>query len=151
EVAEQCRRLLDSLDPDGLREVALAKLEGYTNEELARRLGWSVAKVGRKLKRIRHLWERLGAGEGGGARPADAEYLPRRGPGGDHARAEPIQRRVPFAPPGGGDRRSLRPLRGGVAGRPPPEHRGVSGRVGRGRPVAPAARAAQGRAGLPPV
>jgi DNA-directed RNA polymerase specialized sigma24 family protein len=58
-VAEECQRLLDCLPDDSLRQVALGKLEGYSNPELAQRLGCSLAAVGRKLARIRHVWERL--------------------------------------------------------------------------------------------
>ena len=39
EVAEQCRRLLDGLGNAELRAVALAKLEGYSNAEIAARQG----------------------------------------------------------------------------------------------------------------
>ena len=59
EVAEQCRRLLDGLADDKLRALALGKLEGYTNAELAERLGCAVATVERKLARIRGIWEHL--------------------------------------------------------------------------------------------
>jgi DNA-directed RNA polymerase specialized sigma24 family protein len=59
EMAEECRRLLDLLgEADHLREVALWKLEGFTNEEVAGKLGRTVATVERKLSRIRGLWER---------------------------------------------------------------------------------------------
>jgi RNA polymerase sigma factor (sigma-70 family) len=56
-MADQCRRLLDSLDEDALRVVALRKLEGYTSAEIARQLGCSLASVERKLRRIRGIWE----------------------------------------------------------------------------------------------
>jgi DNA-directed RNA polymerase specialized sigma24 family protein len=32
------------------------KMEGYTNEEIARRIGCSLSTVERKLRRIRHEW-----------------------------------------------------------------------------------------------
>lgn len=57
EVAEQCQRLLRLLPDEGLRRVALWKLEGYTNEEIARKLDRSVVTVERKLRRIRQLWQ----------------------------------------------------------------------------------------------
>ena len=56
EVAEECDRLLDSLEDDVLREVALRKLEGYTNEEIARQLDCVPGTVERKLARIRKKW-----------------------------------------------------------------------------------------------
>jgi DNA-directed RNA polymerase specialized sigma24 family protein len=58
QVAEECRRLLDGLGDARLREVAVWKMEGYTNEEIARQLGCSLATVERKLSVIRKAWER---------------------------------------------------------------------------------------------
>jgi DNA-directed RNA polymerase specialized sigma24 family protein len=58
EVAEQCQRLLDRLgDDDELRRIAVWRLEGYTNPEIAERLGCSLAKVERRLRVIRKLWK----------------------------------------------------------------------------------------------
>lgn len=58
QVAEECRRLLELLDDDVLRNVALAKMEGYTNEEIASQLGCVVRTVERKLRVIRSLWSK---------------------------------------------------------------------------------------------
>ena len=53
----ECEQLLDRLrDDETLNRVALGKLEGYTNQELAARLKCSVATIERKLQRIRHAW-----------------------------------------------------------------------------------------------
>jgi DNA-directed RNA polymerase specialized sigma24 family protein len=57
EVAEECRRLLACLPDEKLRELARGKLEGYSNAELAERLGCALATVERKLARVRHIWE----------------------------------------------------------------------------------------------
>src|SRR5262249_47669212 len=38
ELADECRRLLDSLQAPELRQIALWKVEGYTHEEIAARL-----------------------------------------------------------------------------------------------------------------
>jgi DNA-binding CsgD family transcriptional regulator len=43
-----------------LRDVAVWKMEGYTNEEIAGQLGRSVPTVERKLASIRKIWEREG-------------------------------------------------------------------------------------------
>jgi DNA-directed RNA polymerase specialized sigma24 family protein len=57
EVAEECRRLLDLLGDEELRGVAVAKMEGHTNQEIAARLGVVEKTVERKLRVIRGLWE----------------------------------------------------------------------------------------------
>jgi RNA polymerase sigma factor (sigma-70 family) len=54
-VAEEIRGRLDQLGPE-MRRVAVAKLEGYTNQEIAGRHGCSVATVERRLKMIREIW-----------------------------------------------------------------------------------------------
>ena len=55
-------RALAELGSEELRQVALWKLEGYTNEEIAPRMnggeGRSLATVERKLKEIRLRWEK---------------------------------------------------------------------------------------------
>jgi DNA-directed RNA polymerase specialized sigma24 family protein len=56
-VVEQCRNLLQQLPEDQLRTLAQLKLEGYTNEEIAARLGRSLPTIERKLRRIRRLWQ----------------------------------------------------------------------------------------------
>lgn len=56
EVADECRRLLDQLGDDRLRELAVYKMDGYSNEEIAARTKCSIATVERKLKLIRSLW-----------------------------------------------------------------------------------------------
>jgi RNA polymerase sigma factor (sigma-70 family) len=56
EVADEYGRLLDRLGDAELRSVALWKVEGLTNEEIAGRLGCVVRSVERKLHRIRLLW-----------------------------------------------------------------------------------------------
>lgn len=56
EMKEEIRRLFDRLPDESLRMVALLKLEGYTNEEIADSLDCAVRSVERKLGRIRLLW-----------------------------------------------------------------------------------------------
>ena len=50
------RRFQMLKDPD-LRQIALWKLEGYTNPEIAARLDCTLRTVERKLERIRTYWE----------------------------------------------------------------------------------------------
>ena len=59
-VAEQCEHLLDCLENELLKRVALLKLEGYTNEEIADELDCAPRTVERKLARIRELWNEAG-------------------------------------------------------------------------------------------
>jgi DNA-directed RNA polymerase specialized sigma24 family protein len=55
-VADEYRRLFGSLADESLRVVALLKLEGYSNEEIARSLDCSLRTVERKLEVIRKRW-----------------------------------------------------------------------------------------------
>ncbi|MBL8796067.1 MAG: RNA polymerase subunit sigma-70 [Planctomycetia bacterium] len=57
EVAEEFQRLLALLDEPALRDIALDKLAGGTNEDIAARLECAPRTIERKLKRIRALWE----------------------------------------------------------------------------------------------
>src|SRR5262249_27309041 len=64
QVAEEYQLLLAGLEDATLRSVAVWKLEGYTNEEIAGKLNCSVATVERKLRRIRNAWESRVQGTG---------------------------------------------------------------------------------------
>jgi DNA-directed RNA polymerase specialized sigma24 family protein len=58
QVAEECQRLLHSLDDPGLEAVALARMEGYTVEEIAKQRGYAPRSIKRKLQLIRTIWEK---------------------------------------------------------------------------------------------
>lgn len=58
EVAEECRRLLDGLLDEELRQIAVRKMEGYTNQEIAGQQGCALATVERRLRLIRKRWEK---------------------------------------------------------------------------------------------
>jgi DNA-directed RNA polymerase specialized sigma24 family protein len=60
EFAAAVTDLLEYLPSDQLRAVAVAKMEGHTNPEIARRLGCAVSTVERKLQVIRLLWKDAG-------------------------------------------------------------------------------------------
>ncbi len=62
-VAEEYRLLLDSLEDDGLRQVAISRMEGYTCDEIAAQLGCARRTVARRLDLIRKTW--LAARRGG--------------------------------------------------------------------------------------
>jgi DNA-directed RNA polymerase specialized sigma24 family protein len=56
-VTEECRRLLDGLGDETLRQIALAKMGMHTNQEIADKFGRSLSWVNRKLDLIRSIWE----------------------------------------------------------------------------------------------
>ena len=55
EIAEECEHQLDLLNDSTLRRVALWKLEGFSNEEIAERLDCVPRTVERKLHAIRDI------------------------------------------------------------------------------------------------
>jgi DNA-directed RNA polymerase specialized sigma24 family protein len=55
-VAEEFDRLLQTLDDPSLRQVALWKMEGFSSDEIADRLGCARRTVARRLDLIRKLW-----------------------------------------------------------------------------------------------
>lgn len=56
QVAEEYRRLFEQLD-EGQRRIAVLKMEGLTDRQIAAATGRSLATVERKLKLIRRLWQ----------------------------------------------------------------------------------------------
>lgn len=59
--AESCEELLEMLSDETQREVAKLKLDGFTNEEIAEKLGCVPRTVERKLNLIRRRWSQAGA------------------------------------------------------------------------------------------
>jgi DNA-directed RNA polymerase specialized sigma24 family protein len=57
QVADDFQRLLALLPDEGLRTLALAKLEGHSNEEIAEQMECSLRTVTRRLLVIRRTWE----------------------------------------------------------------------------------------------
>src|SRR5262249_44582396 len=57
QVTEEFQRLLDRLADEQLRAIALWKMEGHTDEEIAAKLGCVPRTVRRRLRMIRGLWE----------------------------------------------------------------------------------------------
>lgn len=57
QLAEEYERLLGQLTPD-LVELAVMKMDGYTNEEIAERWGKAERTVERKLQLIRQIWSK---------------------------------------------------------------------------------------------
>lgn len=58
QVVEQYENLLARLGDDKLRQIAVWKLEGYTNGEIAQKLSCSRRTVIRKLETIRLIWSK---------------------------------------------------------------------------------------------
>ena len=56
QIAEECQHLLDSISDTILRAIAVWKMEGFTTEEIALKLGCTTRTVERKLQIIRRLW-----------------------------------------------------------------------------------------------
>jgi DNA-directed RNA polymerase specialized sigma24 family protein len=57
-IADECRHLLESLGDETLRRIALLRMEGYSDPEIAANLGCGLRTVGRKLELIRKVWLR---------------------------------------------------------------------------------------------
>lgn len=55
--AEEIRRLLNLLSDAELRAIALAKMDGYTTEEIAAKLQRAPRTIERRLRLIRKTWE----------------------------------------------------------------------------------------------
>jgi DNA-directed RNA polymerase specialized sigma24 family protein len=56
QVADECRHLLGLLDDAELRSIAILKMEGYTNAEIADKLGYVTVTIERRLRLIRRIW-----------------------------------------------------------------------------------------------
>lgn len=57
ELSEGIELMMSSLGNSTLRTVAMMRLEGYANEEIAQHLNLSTRSIERKLKQIRALWQ----------------------------------------------------------------------------------------------
>ena len=55
---ERVDELFQSLEHETLKQVAMLKVQGYTNQEIAVRLECSLSTIERKLRLIRELWSR---------------------------------------------------------------------------------------------
>jgi len=58
QVADECRRLLALLEDEELRSIAQWKMEGYTNGEIAEKLGYVIITIQRRLRLIRSIWKK---------------------------------------------------------------------------------------------
>ncbi len=60
-IQEQFQELLDSLGDSTLRQIALWRMDGLSNAEIAQKMGCVLRTVERKIERIRAIWEEIGA------------------------------------------------------------------------------------------
>jgi len=58
EFADECDRLLDMLHDPELRRVALLRMDGFSVDEVAVKIGCAPRSVKRKLQLIRDIWKR---------------------------------------------------------------------------------------------
>jgi DNA-directed RNA polymerase specialized sigma24 family protein len=56
--AEECRGLLHRLGDRELEAIALLRMEGYSVEEIAQKVGYVARSIKRKLHLIRSIWEK---------------------------------------------------------------------------------------------
>ncbi len=56
ELAEACDGLLDQLDDEQLKQIAVMRMDGFLVDEIASRLGLSKRAVERRLQLIRRTW-----------------------------------------------------------------------------------------------
>ena len=57
-MADECRRLFDSLPDESVRQIVTLKFEGHTDREIADRLNCGLSTIERRLRTIRELWGR---------------------------------------------------------------------------------------------
>jgi RNA polymerase sigma factor (sigma-70 family) len=56
-MAEQLQHLLTAVEDAELERLVVLKLDGYTNDEIGRAMGYSRSSVQRMLRTVRRLWE----------------------------------------------------------------------------------------------
>lgn len=61
---ENLARLLAALPDQELRDIAVARMAGYSNAEIAQQVGRSSVTVERRMRLIREVWRRMGAEPG---------------------------------------------------------------------------------------
>ena len=56
-MAETCQELLDQLPDESLRKLAILKMAGHPNREIAEQMDVTLRTIQRKLDQIRNVWE----------------------------------------------------------------------------------------------
>jgi RNA polymerase sigma factor (sigma-70 family) len=62
-VADETRQLIASLDDELAQNVAVLKMEGYTHDEIAKKLSCTTRTVERRIKQIREQWQHMADSE----------------------------------------------------------------------------------------
>jgi DNA-directed RNA polymerase specialized sigma24 family protein len=58
-LSEELARLLAALPEEGLRQIALARMQGHTNAEIAQQQACAEVTIERRARLIRAVWQRL--------------------------------------------------------------------------------------------
>jgi DNA-directed RNA polymerase specialized sigma24 family protein len=61
EFANECQQFLERLGDETLQTIALLRIEGYSVDEIATRVGCAKRPVERRLSLIRSIWTELAA------------------------------------------------------------------------------------------
>jgi DNA-directed RNA polymerase specialized sigma24 family protein len=56
ECSEEVEQLIGSLQHEDLKSIAVMKMEGFTNQEIAHQIRCSLTSIERKLRTIREIW-----------------------------------------------------------------------------------------------
>jgi len=56
-VFDSCEELLSSLKNEMLRQTALLRMQGFSNEEISKKLDCSIARTKQRLTRIKQQWQ----------------------------------------------------------------------------------------------
>jgi len=59
-IQEQFQKLLDALEDPTLCQIALLRMDGLSNREIAEKMGCVLRTVERKIEHIRLIWEEIG-------------------------------------------------------------------------------------------
>lgn len=60
QMRDDIQQAIDMLELPDLKRIAILKLDGYTNLEIAKQLGRGLSTIERKLRTIRAIWSQLG-------------------------------------------------------------------------------------------
>ncbi len=59
QIAKTCDALLSQLPDEKLKQTALLRMEGYSNQEISDKLGCSLARTKQRLARVKEIWSQV--------------------------------------------------------------------------------------------